>query len=253
MISIVILGTGNVAKHLFDVIKTLNTFELIQVYGRNKNKLDYFNQEVSTTSELSTIKEAHLYIMAISDDAIAQVSNALHIKKGLVVHTAGSKSIKVINKNSRGVFYPLQSFSKEREVDFKEVPICIEAQNEPDLELLNQLASALSNRVVKIDSKQRRTLHLAAVFANNFTNHIYHRAEEICNQGGVSFDLLKPLIKETAEKVDDLSPFEAQTGPARRNDIKTILKQKKQLKTKNPKKIYSLLSKSIRKTYGKKL
>ena len=254
MISIVILGTGNVAKHLFDAFTAQNGVEIIQVYGRSQNTLSYFNNQINTTSDLSNIKEADIYLIAISDDAISEVSKSLVGEKGLMVHTSGSIPIKALpNKHRRGVFYPLQTFSANRKVNFKEIPICIEAENKEDYKLLNELASAISDKVIQIDTDQRKVLHLAAVFANNFTNHIYHTAQEICIQNDVSFELLLPLIKETAAKIQDLSPLDAQTGPAKRNDTGTLKKHLVQLENKKHNKIYALLSESIRKTYGKKL
>ena len=254
MISIVILGTGNVAKHLFDAFTAQNGVDIIQVYGRNKNALSYFENQINTTSALSNIKGADIYLVAISDDAISEVSRFIVGKKGLIVHTSGSISMNALaHKHRRGVFYPLQTFSANRKVDFKEIPICIEAENEEDYELLNELASAISDKVIQLDSDQRKALHLAAVFANNFTNHIYHIAQEICIQNDVPFELLLPLINETATKIQDLSPLQAQTGPAKRNDEGTLEKHLVQLKNKKHKEIYTLLSESIRKTYGKKL
>jgi predicted short-subunit dehydrogenase-like oxidoreductase (DUF2520 family) len=254
MISIVILGTGNVAKHLFDAITAQNGVEIIQVYGRSQNALSYFKNQTNTTSDLSNIKEADIYLIAISDDAISEVSKSLVGEKGLMVHTSGSIPMNALpNKHRRGVFYPLQTFSANRKVNFKEIPICIETENKEDYELLNELASAISDKVIQIDTDQRKVLHLAAVFANNFTNHMYHTAQEICIQNDVPFELLLPLIKETAAKIQDLSPLDAQTGPARRNSTGTLKKHLVQLENKEHNKIYALLSKSIRKTYGKKL
>jgi len=254
MISIVILGTGNLAKHLFDAFMAQNGIEIIQLYGRSQKNLSNFNKDINTTSDLSNIKEADIYLIAVSDDAISEVSRFLVGKQGLMVHSSGSIPINAIpNKNRRGVFYPLQTFSANRKVDFKEIPICIEAGNEEDYELLNELASAISDKVIQIDPDQRKALHLAAVFANNFTNHMYHIAQEICIQNDVSFALMHPLINETAAKIRDLSPLNAQTGPARRNDKSTLKNHMALLKHKKHKKIYALLSKSIQKTYGKKL
>ena len=254
MISIVILGTGNVAKHLFDAFTAQNGVEIIQVYGRNQNALSYFNNQINTTSDLSNIKEADIYLIAITDDAISEVSRLLVGKKGLIVHTSGSIPMNALpHKHRHGVFYPLQTFSANRKVNFKEIPICIESENEEDYELLNELASVISDKVIQIDSDQRKALHLTAVFANNFTNHMYHLAQEICTENDVPFELLFPLINETAAKIQDLSPLDAQTGPARRNDTGTLKKHLAQLKHKKHKKVYTLMSKSIRKTYGKKL
>jgi len=254
MISTVILGTGNVAKHLFEAFMSQNGIEVIQVYGRSLKALSYFNNQINTSSDLSNIKEADIYLVAISDDAISEVSKFLVDKRGLIVHTSGSIPMNALpNKNRCGVFYPLQTFNAHRKVNFKEIPICIEAGNDQDYELLNALASAISDKVVQIDTDQRKVLHLAAVFANNFTNHMYHIAHEICIQNDVPFELLLPLINETATKIQDLSPLDAQTGPARRNDKGTFGKHLAQLKSKKHNNIYTLLSKSIQKTYGKKL
>jgi len=254
MISIVILGTGNLAKHLFDAFKAQKGLEIIQLYGRDQNALSYFNAQINTTTDLSQIKEADIYLVAISDDAISEVSEYVLGKKSLIVHTSGSIPINALpHHHRRGVFYPLQSFSANRKVDFREIPICIEAETVADYELLNALASAISDKVIQIDSEQRKALHLTAVFANNFTNHIYHLAQEICTENDVPFELLFPLINETAAKIQDLSPLDAQTGPARRNDRGTLKKHLAQLKHKKHKKVYTLMSKSIRKTYGKKL
>ncbi len=254
MISMVIVGTGNVAKHLFDAFMAQSDIEIIQVYGRNKGTLEHFKGCVNVSSKASEIKKADVYIIAVRDDAIVDVSKKLNLQKALLVHTSGSAPMSSLSQETRrGVFYPLQTFSANRKVNFKEIPICIEAENELDYELLHELASAISDKVIQIDSEQRKALHLAAVFVNNFTNHIYHTAQEICTQNDVPFELLHPLIKETAAKIQDLPPLDAQTGPARRNDTGTLKKHLAQLKHKKHKKIYSLLSKSIQKTYGKKL
>jgi len=254
MIRIVILGTGNVAKHLFDAFIAQNTIEIVQVYGRNRRALDKFKARIDVTSDFSKIKEADVYIMAISDDAIVDVSKKLPLQKGLVVHTSGSIPMTSLSNNTRrGVFYPLQTFSANRKVVFKEVPMCIEAENRVDYDLLHELASNISNAVIQIDSDQRKSLHLAAVFANNFSNHMYLKAQEVCEQNSIPFDILRPLIKETAAKIQDLPPLDAQTGPAKRNNLGTIEKHLAQLENENEKKIYSLLSKSIQNTYGKKL
>ncbi len=254
MIRIVILGTGNVAKQLFDAFKVKNAIEIVQVYGRNPRTLDKFKAGIDVTSDISKIKKADIYIIAISDDAICDVSKKLNLQKGLVAHTSGSIPMTSLSKKiRRGVFYPLQTFSTNRKVYFKEIPICIEAESKEDYDLLHELASTISAQVIQIDSDQRKSLHLAAVFANNFTNHMYLQAQEICEQNRINFDILLPLIKETAAKVQDLSPLFAQTGPAKRNDLGTIQKHMALLEHENHKKIYSLLSKSIQNTYGKKL
>jgi len=153
----------------------------------------------------------------------------------------------------KGVFYPLQTFSKQKEVNFKGIPICIEASRKEDVEMLQKIATALSDSVYKISSDQRKSLHLAAVFINNFSNHMYQIGNEICEENALPFSILKPLIKETAAKIDALDPKQAQTGPAKRNDQQTIAKQLKQLENKSYKKVYEVLTESIIQTHGKKL
>ncbi|MGB5818911.1 MAG: Rossmann-like and DUF2520 domain-containing protein [Saonia sp.] len=254
MLSIALLGTGNVAKHLFDALLRQNEVQVVQVAGRNKEALTYFEKDIKITTNFDHIDDADIYIIAISDDAISLVSERLMDKKGLVVHTSGSVSMQALKRNQRrGVFYPLQTFSKTKKIDFKGIPICIEAANENDLKLLQLLGGAISNKVSEISSEQRESLHLAAVFVNNFTNHLYHIGHEICKENKVPFHMLKPLIMETAQKINDLTPLEAQTGAARRNDMETIRKHIHQLENNAYREIYSLLNQSIRKTYGEKL
>ncbi|MCM4172108.1 DUF2520 domain-containing protein [Arenibacter sp. TNZ] len=254
MIRVVILGTGNVAKHLFDTFWNIEDINVLQVLGRNKHKLSYFKDKASTSTDYSKMVDADIFLIAVSDDAIAEVAQFLNPKKGIIVHTSGSVPLGALgNQLRKGVFYPLQSFSEGKPIDFKSVPICIEAENEVDLELLLKLAHFISSKVYEISSDQRKSIHLAAVFANNFTNHLFTIASEICADNDLPFHILTPLIKETVQKLDYLPPFDAQTGPAKRNDTKTIENHLNQLKNKNYKDIYSLLSKSIREKYGQEL
>ena len=254
MLSIVLLGTGNVAKHLFDVFSAHEEIEMVQIVGRNKEALSYFQKTSRITDNFNEIANADIYVIAVSDNAINDVSKQLMHKKGLVVHTSGSVSITTLQENERnGIFYPLQTFSKNRAVNFKNIPICIEAKQNKDLELLHKLAFIISDCVHEISSAQRKSIHLAAVFVNNFTNHLYHIGHEICEENKVPFHILEPLIEETALKIGSLSAREAQTGPARRRDDKTIKKHIHQLKNDTYKEIYSLISQSINTTYGEEL
>ena len=253
MIRVSILGAGNVAAHLFHAFLKAPTVKLVQVYGRNSNNLIPFESKVDTTTNLNTLKKADVYIIAISDDAIAKFSSQLKSIDSLVVHTSGGVDMDVLSDTVRkGVFYPLQTFTKNKAVDFKGIPICIEAQHNTDLVLLEKLATAISNDVYIINSKQRASLHIAAVFVNNFTNHMYHIGHTICVKNTVPFEILAPLIQETAKKILDLSPYNAQTGPAKRNDTQTIAKHIAQLSGTN-KKLYELITKSITSTYEQKL
>lgn len=250
MLKVAIIGTGNLSRHLFDAFSASPTINIVQVVGRNEKALRHFEPSSTTSTDFKNIAEADLFIIAVSDTAIEPVSKYLTQVKGLVVHTSGSVSINVLSDNHRyGVFYPLQTFTENRKVAMKAVPFCLEANDEADLDLLKKLAHTLSDKVYEVSSEQRKVLHLAAVFVNNFTNHLYHIGKEICDAKGLPFEILQPLIRETADKIEQLMPYDAQTGPARRGDSETIEKHLEELKISGNKKIYKVLSESIRKLY----
>ena len=188
---------------------------------------------------------------SLSVRTISTLSTMLPFENRLVAHTSGSVNIHDLDKkNRRGVFYPLQTFSKEVPIDFNDVPICLEALDKNDLDILIHLAEAIGSPWYKISTEQRQTLHVAAVFVNNFTNQLYRIAHEISDAKNINFEILKPLISETAKKIQEVSPYMAQTGPAKRNDKKTIKKHLKLLEKENHKAIYELLTESIKKTHG---
>jgi predicted short-subunit dehydrogenase-like oxidoreductase (DUF2520 family) len=253
MIKAVILGAGNLAFHLTNELLNSNAVDLVQVYNRNLKNIAYLENKVAICNDISHLKEADIYIVCVSDNAIAEVSNQLFFENKLVVHTSGAMDINELKSHSnKGVLYPLQSFTKEKKVDFSSIPFCIEAQNDTDLALLKTIASAISTKVYTINSEQRKTLHVAAVFVNNFVNHLYYLGNEICDTNNIPFEILNPIIQETSKKIEYLSPFEAQTGPAKRNDSKTIEAHLKTL-TSSQQYIYNTLTNSIKATYGKKL
>lgn len=253
MIKVVILGAGNLAFHLTNEMLKNPTIELVQVYNRSIQKIEYLAGKTQITNSLHNLLEADIYMISVSDLAIAEVSKQLTLQNKLVVHTSGAMDLNELKHNSnKGVFYPLQSFSKDKTVDFLNTPICIEAENKVDFLLLQTLATSISNKVYNINSEQRKHLHVSAVFVNNFVNHLYYLGNEICDTNKIPFEILMPLIKETALKIESLSPFEAQTGPAKRNDTNTIIEHLEILNY-NQQKIYKLLTKSIQNIYGKKL
>ena len=253
MISVSIIGSGNVAHHLIAAFKQAPEIELIQVLTRQKSSLTHLLDSPSIITEFNELQTVDLIIIAVSDDAIAAVSNQIPFQNQLVVHTSGSVNMEALNdKNRKGVFYPLQTFSKSKAVDFKIIPICLEAQNERDYKTLETVAESISKVIYRVNSEQRKALHVAAVFVSNFVNHLYQMGNEICIENHLSFDILKPLIQETAHKILTLSPKEAQTGPAKRNDTQTINAHLSFLKEENQKEIYKLLTKSII-DHGKKL
>jgi predicted short-subunit dehydrogenase-like oxidoreductase (DUF2520 family) len=246
MLKVVVIGSGNVAQHLVQAFENSAQVMLVQAYARHPEQIEHLLPANRITEHLQYLAEADIYIISVTDDAIAEVSSQLPFSDRLVVHTSGSVAMEEINdKNRRGVFYPLQTFTKNKPVDFFSVPFCLETEDEKDYAMLEQLASAISGNVYKIDSQQRRSLHVAAVFVSNFVNHMYMIGNKICDEHNISFNILKPLIKETADKINSLPPLQAQTGPARRNDMKTIEKHLDFLKDENQKAIYALITKSI--------
>ena len=250
MISVVIVGSGNVAKHLIKSFIRIDNINLKQVYTRNSKDEVLLKNTVATTNDLSSIKQADITIIAVRDDAIANISS--QIKNPLVVHTSGSVEMKALkNASNKGVFYPLQSFSKQKEINFKNMPICLEAEHKHDLIKLEKLASLLQGDVYYLSSLQRKKIHVAAVFVNNFTNHMYTIAYDICEEHNVPFDILKPLILETSDKIKKLTPKDAQTGPAKRSDEETI-KNHLNLLSETQQELYLKITQSIQ-NHGKEL
>ncbi|RDI54935.1 Rossmann-like and DUF2520 domain-containing protein [Flavobacterium glaciei] len=257
MVKIVIIGSGNVAQHLIAAFQNVqiqgSEIELVQVYSRQTSSVSHLVDLEQITTNLESLAEADLYIIAVSDDAIGAISSQLPFKNRLVVHTSGSVPLNALDEDNRkGVFYPLQTFTKNKPVDFRTIPICLESENATDFQLLDKVAKSISEKVFAINSDQRKALHVAAVFVNNFTNHLYQIGQEICQEHQVPFEILKPLITETAHKIMVLSPEEAQTGPAKRNDSETIAAHEAILSQPNHLDIYKTLTQSIQEN-GKKL
>jgi predicted short-subunit dehydrogenase-like oxidoreductase (DUF2520 family) len=251
MLKVVIIGSGNVAQHLIKALQDSAHAELVQAYARNPEKLAHLLPSEKITQSYNSLAAAHVYIISVSDDAIEDVSSQLPFEGRLVVHTSGSAALSQLdNRNRKGVFYPLQTFSKNKEVDFTQIPICLESEIEDDYAILEKLARSISPLTYSISSQQRQALHVAAVFVNNFTNHLYAIGNTICDANGISFDILKLLIQETADKIKTLSPLEAQTGPAKRNDRTTIQRHLDFINDPVQKDIYTLLTQSIQRTNG---
>ena len=222
------IGAGNVAHHMSLALHQAGV-RIVQVYSRNIEKAKALGDLVSAgaLNDPALLKPVDLVIVAVSDQAIPEVITMLSRflpADSLVVHTSGATPSALIASHfSRyGVFYPPQTFSIHREVSFREVPICIHAGNETDMHELELLGKRIGGSVHQLDDSQRQWLHLTAVVVNNFPNHLYAIAEQVLKDHGLPFDLLKPLILETARKVQDHSPADMQTGPARRGDQATI-------------------------------
>lgn len=252
MIKVVVLGAGNVGTHLCRSLEANPEVLLLQNYNRKGESISDCNVEV--TYNLANIAAADVYIVTYNDNALVEASEQLARLRGLVVHTSGATSINVFSTlKNYGVFYPVQSFKKELAVNFLEVPIAIEANTDSNKNILLNLAKSISNLTYQINSKQRSALHVSAVFANNFSNFMYTQSQNICKDYGIDFDILKPLIKETINKLDVSDPENIQTGPAIRKDSKTIERHKILLKKEAQKELYNTLTQAIQKYYEKEL
>ena len=254
---IVLIGTGNVAFHLGPVLK-IKGHKIIQLYGRSEKNCLALAKKLKcpyTTNHLNILTDADLYIIALRDEAIAPFVKNLTFIPTLLVHTSGSVGLDVfpVKMKNTGVIYPLQTFSRSSKNNPETIPFCIEGSNQKSLKILKKLSSTLSKMVFNVNSKKRAQIHLAAVFANNFSNYLFVLAEKILNKNKIPFNIIRPLILETAQKVQTNTPGKMQTGPAVRGDVAIIKKHLKLLKD-FPQmiEIYKLLNKSIDKEYRQK-
>ncbi len=250
---IAILGAGNVAWHLAPALEAAG-HTVICVYSRTLNHAQALAEKLPSaraTSSLDFTKEpVDIFLLAVKDAALSELlSEARFPENSLVVHTSGTQPLSVFEKNPGirgGVFYPLQTFSKQTPVNFKDIPFCLECDDENGMLLLQKTAQSLSKQVSEVSSEQRKVLHLAAVFASNFTNHLLGISHQIMQAGELDFNLLKPLVEQTIAKAFSQEPFSVQTGPAVRFDENTIQTQLKALEGQGTyQKIYELLSRSI--------
>ncbi len=251
---ITLIGSGKLATQLgLRLVEKKHT--ILQVYSRTLQNAKKLAIKLNTnyTNELSNIEtNCDICIVAIKDDFIQKLSNKLFFDS-LIVHTSGSVSTEVLKKyKNYGSFYPLQSFSFEKTPNWETLPILVYANNESSLNRLQRLANSISNNFHIVNNQQRKQLHLAAVFANNFSNHLFHIAEELLKEKNISFDLLKPLIIESVQKIENTSPKNIQTGPAVRNDMETINRHLEQLKNNdNLNQLYQLFTQLIQNTHKK--
>ncbi len=254
MSSIVILGAGNVAFHLTRALIE-NTCNIRQIFNRTLEHAREIGEanRISYTDKISEIEKADIYIIASADSGIEEFSHYIPYDDVLVVHTSGSSPMSVLKGDYRkGVFYPLQTFSKERTMRYDNIPFFIEAENPEDLKKLNELGNRISNEVHELNFASRMQVHMTGVWANNFVNHLYYIAGNICEQNNVPFDVLLPLIQETANKVIEMSPKDAQTGPAKRGDQVIIDRHLEALQNDSRLlQIYQIMTDSIKRVYEK--
>lgn len=246
---IVLIGSGNVAFHLAKAF-TEAQITISQIFGRNTTELQKISDQFSIPFSTETLADADLYIISVSDSSISDVSSLIKNENALVTHTSGSVSREALSGNFRkSVFYPLQTFSKSKNLDYSKIPFFIDAENENDEEILKNLASKISKNVMLANDEKRKYIHLTAVFACNFVNHLYARAKEISDSQGIPFDYFLPLIDETTQKIHELEPKLVQTGPAIRNDEKVLKLHESLLTDEEKLKIYKTLNESIKKMY----
>ena len=248
---IVIIGSGNLATHLSLALKTAGE-TMIQVFSRTEHHASELAGKLgcSYCDHIDEIdKNADLYILSIKDDAISEIAATICQNRpdAVFIHTAGSVPMDVFKPYARryGVLYPMQTFSKHRQVDFHPIPCFIEGSDEQTQQLIHALAERISDKVVEADSAKRRKLHLAAVLACNLTNHCYRLAERVLQEAQIDWQLFLPLIDETAKKVSEMSPKDAQTGPMVRYDVNVMNRQLELLPDERTRQIYRLMAESI--------
>lgn len=248
MKKITFIGAGNVASVLSSKLSDKG-FEIVEIWSKTEKSARELalKLDCNFTTNLNDLQHTDLFVLALKDDFIKETVHLITDKETPIVHTSGCIGIDIFsNKKNSGVFYPLQTFTKEIEMDFANLPICIEANN-PKLESdLIEIANSITTSIHKLNSEQRKNIHIAAVFACNFSNHMLSISEDIMKKNNLDFNLLKPLIETTFQKIRHNSPKDIQTGPAFREDKKVIGDHLKQLENKREfKEVYSKISESI--------
>jgi predicted short-subunit dehydrogenase-like oxidoreductase (DUF2520 family) len=247
------IGAGNVAWHLAPALENVGHFvnEVYTPDGKSAKKLvgKLYNAHVNVNLDFSE-SPSQIFILSVPDDAIQKIAQEIKLpEQSLMVHTSGSKGLDVMEYSSAaatGVFYPLQTFSKSKKLDFEAIPFLLESENKEALKILNTLAKSLSKNIKIVSTAQRKQMHLAAVFACNFTNHMMSISDKIMNNAQLDFSLLHPLVLETIEKALKQSPRSVQTGPAKRGDLETLDKHMEMLQSDEAiKEIYKLISQNI--------
>ncbi|MBN3520614.1 DUF2520 domain-containing protein [Algoriphagus lutimaris] len=226
---IAILGAGNVAWHLAPAIEDAG-HEVTEVYARDLSCARKITERVYTAEPKDELdfseSEAEIFILAVSDQAIPELADSVILPEGsILVHTSGAMPLDVLGYSSAtytGIFYPLQSFTKSRKIDFEDVAFLLESDDEETLQKLRKLAKSMKSHYYNVRSKDRLAIHVAAVFASNFTNHMIRMSEEIMRRQGLDFEMLKPLIIEQISKALQIGAKNAQTGPASREDYETL-------------------------------
>ena len=247
VINISLIGTGRLSFNLMNEILDNKSLSLNQIYGRSKFRPKNISDQIEYIKEIKNLKKSDFYFIAVSDIEIEAISNKINSYDGIVIHLSGSTNINVlsIHKN-HGVFYPLQTFSYDSNLSFKQIPILIEANSKINLSKIKKLADIFSKKVYKMNSSKRLVCHISATIANNFSNHMIVSAEKILEENKINKSIIKPLIFETFNKLNKMSAKDAQTGPALRNDYITIEKHVKQLVNSDFLDLYKEVTKNIK-------
>ena len=246
MKKIIFIGAGNIATNLA-INLAKNNYQIIQIFSKSLVNAKILADKVNAnaTNDLSKIKTADIIILSIKDDIIEDVLKLHHFEN--IVHTSGFKDLNVFGTKVKnfGSLYPIQTFNKKINIDLSETPFLIECSNKEFEKTIIKLAHSLSSNVIKINSEQRKKIHLAAVYACNFSNRMIGIAKEIMEINNLDFSLIQPLIKQTMKKISEGDPNQLLTGPAKRKDVQTIQNHLKLIQNSNHKKIYQLISQDI--------
>lgn len=251
---VVLIGAGNLATHLAKKLYQSNN-KILQVYSRTQESAKKLADQVNatyTTEITEIVDHADLYIFSVKDSVLQTLIDQIPHFNGLWLHTAGSMPADIFRGkiSSYGVLYPLQTFSKNREVDWDNIPLFIEGNNNITLDQIRTIAQQLSDKIYQLSSAKRIYIHASAVFACNFVNHMYEQAKHLSDKVDMPFDILLPLIEETCAKIHEMNPHEAQTGPAIRFDTNVMQKHLDLLKDDHDAtEIYKLISKSIHNSF----
>lgn len=226
---ITLIGSGNVAWHLGPALENAG-YPVIEIFSREKRNAKALVKRLYNADHTSSLdfkeSSSHVFIICIPDDAIEEVAKEIIIPEhAILLHTSGNTEMNILEYSATsnyGVFYPLQTFSKNKKLSFTEIPILLESSNKDTYKIIEKIAKSISENTYKVNSQQRKRVHIAAVFASNFVNHLLSLSEEILRKQNLDFDILKPLIIEQVTKSLNIDPENAQTGPAYRKDFKTL-------------------------------
>ncbi len=254
---IVILGSGNMAHYCCTQLVAQHEFKLVQLYARNSIEGNILAKRFDTpiVNDLSAIiQNADIYIFAVADAAINQIANNFFKTEALLIHCAGSQPTTILENagKNNGIIWPIYSIQKDQSTYPSDVPLVVDANNESARTSTELLAKSMSQNVTLLNHAQRKYMHLNAVLVNNFNNHLMAIAEQICKVENIDFNILLPIINQTAKRIELSSPSQSQTGPAKRGDWTTMQQQMDLLAT-HPEwqKVYESLSVSIKKMYDK--